>query len=783
MATSEKEKCKKQFFDESEDEDKFDATEKIRINKKFATAYQHRKQKAELRRVQLDEDDDSSSGSSEDEEARLLTVSLDVDIIKTIHALREKDKRIYNPDVRFFEDNNEDDGDSANSSSVSSSDKERSINSNKKKAKRYKDIEREQILKQMGDSSDHESTQSEAECVDGAMEQDSKFAYDKEQQKLRKIFLESAAGSDELNEQSGDDSEGLLIVKNKKRATEDSQIQKQLEREIEKLKASSSSAGAKLIDPRGEVKDGESFLLDFFKNRAWVHKDNDDADINSDNDSRDDNDGSGKDANDDDASLDDLEKADDFEATYNFRFEKASDGAKSGVDFSNVSYARGQTMSTLRRNDESRRGKRLARKERKALERQAKEEQLRRLKNAKRQELDEKLKHVKAVLGELGSNETTGGGVDEVALLKLLEGDFEPDKFEALMKETYGDGFYQQPDAQWKNDQDVRSSLKEDEDGALIVGLDGKDGDQYDYDLADQEDEDEDTGDKDGNEEDEWAEQKEEYYEEAQETTLEQRVQEKMMDELYKLDYEDIVAGMPTRFKYRKVEPNSYGLTTEEILFARDSTLKQFVSLKNMAPYQEGGEYFVGSKRRRRFRELLKRDLEEAALNAGAKEEESSKVKSEEVLETAADVNSKKKRRRKRGKRKSESTNDDPDLLHSNHSDVFKASVHKELQQRSNIEAEQKQNAHDAQNNQDDAVCVSEPRAKRRRKKGNVQSTESSLPNDNTETSNVSGGSTETKEWKKKKKVKKDKSKTKTLYKNGNAIDGVSESRLASYGL
>merc|ERR1712070_1182779 len=96
-----------------------------------------------------------------------------------------------------------------------------------------------------------------------------------------------------------------------------------------------------------------------------------------------------------------------------------------------------------------------------------------------------------------------------------------------------------------------------------------------------------------------------------EETQLEKKLKTKMQEELYKLDYEDIVAGMPTRFKYREVESNDFGLTTQEILFARDTTLKQFVSLKKMAPYNEDGEYNVGSKKRRKFREMLKKELEE----------------------------------------------------------------------------------------------------------------------------------------------------------------------------
>lgn len=62
-----------------------------------------------------------------------------------------------------------------------------------------------------------------------------------------------------------------------------------------------------------------------------------------------------------------------------------------------------------------------------------------------------------------------------------------------------------------------------------------------------------------------------------------------LVDDYYNLDFEDVIAGgIKTKFQYIDVPREGFGLTNDDLLYADDSLLNRYLSIKKLAPYKEG---------------------------------------------------------------------------------------------------------------------------------------------------------------------------------------------------
>ncbi|KIK69016.1 hypothetical protein GYMLUDRAFT_35057 [Collybiopsis luxurians FD-317 M1] len=576
-----------------------DSEFQLTINEHYAKAFQYKKEREELEKLKLKygsdgeeesgSESDSESDEDEDEDGEELTPAVDAAILRTLARIKRKDPEIYNSKSGIFEE------------------EERKLGSAKPITKQPKDKSKPITLRQV--------------ALEAQLQSDSRspspevLTHAEEQRRLR---AEAIVAFNQVGEDN-DDGDDLFVPREKTKdelEREEEEYRLFLEREVgTDLKdlvtvegntwkdevfspAEEKKKKKKGKDPSKSEDDAQEFLMNYILNRGWIDRslnrvptykevisskrkekgepleEEEDAEEGYSPEE-----GDMLPTADPEVDEDDFEDiVDRFESSYNFRFEEP-DAAIIQTHPRNI-------PSLVRREDTTRKQARERRKQRKQEELQKKQEEVKRLKALKMKELRAKLDRI----GKEGGKKLT----EDPALQDLdLEGDWDPEAHDRQMAGLYGDD----PDDEeskptWDDDIDIgdigefveaetkskKKKKKKNKDEA--VDDSGVDVDAMDADAEKVFDDEE----WDGTEE------------------MRKRKIEEYMDDVYGLDFNDMVGGMPTRFHYTQVQAQTFHLTPAEILMATDAELNEYMGIKKFAPYRKDGKW--DSHRGDRLKEL-----------------------------------------------------------------------------------------------------------------------------------------------------------------------------------
>jgi len=609
----------KSIFDSEDEEEVLGTDATFGHNKGYAERFERRKSKQELARLQAlhGDDEDSEDAESEDEDAEMLTPDLDLQILKTIDKIRNKDSGLYQPDRKWFDATRADDVEAEGQQEAGQD----GSAPPKKAAAEKKVTIRTQLLEQgatafASDDDDDDDDVSGRRGAPGERASKAKLAYDPEQEKLRRAFKgegdDGEAGDDDDDD---DDDDGLLAKKAKPAGANDEDdveyrewLQRKLDREAAKGKGGGGGGGgAEPVDESVSLRrymfgDGsqlsgdEKFLRDYVVNAMWKRRGEDDDDEGAgggrgrggggsrsggvggegDSDGDDDNVVGGGEGDEEEEEFSD--RADDFERGHNFRFEEAGATQVQG-------HARHDPKSMRRQSKLARKGEKTDEKKARKLElRKQKEAELKRLKNLKKGEILDRLRTIEKV----------SGGASNALSEVDLTGEFDPDAFDARMAQLYGDDYYAQPDEGFRN--------KAADDAALGGGVPAEllqreaaqssaEGGGGGYGDGDG-DGDGDGGGGTGGGGGGGAggsggggggggfEALTRQLQQSKDKKV-RRTAQQYMDEYYALDFEDLLGGdLPTRFKYRQVDASGFGVTDEDLLKLSDKELNVRVPLR-----------------------------------------------------------------------------------------------------------------------------------------------------------------------------------------------------------
>ncbi|KAI1777825.1 Krr1-domain-containing protein [Hypoxylon cercidicola] len=626
---------KRTLFEDSDDES--DGGVKLQINAEYAKRFEYNKKREELARLEEkykskhangdkskedNDESDSSSDEDEDDNGFLATEDLDAQISATLQAIKNKDPRVYDGKTTFYKPLDD-----------SATMEEAAVKQKKEKPVFLQDYHREKILR--GDTG-----------ADFDAEEEPPRTYAQEQDDLKQSIqdeIKAQLNAEDDAESSESDEDFLKAKEGTKSVAPENGIHPSRAGKIKVAKPDIAEAD----------KDPELFLSNFMASRAWVGEE-----------------GSNWQAFESDEGEDD--KADEWEAAFNLRFE---DPNKSNEVLK--SYARDVVAArSVRRDDKSaRKRQREIERERKEEEKQKRKEERARLRRLKLDEAESRLKKIKQAAG------LSGKKLKDEEWQKLLEDTWENDKWEEHLKKTFDDQYYAAEEEEVSEDEEGASAKKSKkikkpkwDDDIDIKDLvpDFEDEERPNITLTDDEQGEEDEDEEEGSAAKRPKTTKERKREklESQKAVRQERAKlEAFVDAKMDIDDPEILAGGPSssrqgpaRFAYRETRPESFGLTTRDILMATDADLNQFAGLKKLAHFRPDDKQSKDRKRlgkKARLRQWRKEtfgpefEREPPAFHPGGfAEDEQPLPLQKESSSNIIEGGSKKKRKRSRGTKK-----------------------------------------------------------------------------------------------------------------------------------
>ncbi|KAG0151841.1 hypothetical protein CROQUDRAFT_667555 [Cronartium quercuum f. sp. fusiforme G11] len=603
----------------------------LTFNQSYAQQYESRKRGEELTKLkdkygpdydgeETDEDEDLSS---EDSDAEFITPEVDAAILKTMAKIKRADPTLYEGDQPVFQEE-----ESQHSAARANKTKIHPETNHRQKPLHLRDYQRKALLAGKGLEVDPEAD--DTEPVDWTPAQEA----EKLREETKRAFHSITNEGESSGLGNSSEIEDLLVPREKtlgKAEQEEEDYQQFL---LERVGRDDLQVAFRSHQPQppnilrveeSNAEDDETFLKNYVLGRGWLDKEAKKipkyAEIVKTRGGRDQSNlstgPSGANAqvlgrtvidetHDDDEDGEFVEQAEEFEAKYNFRFEDAAPTI--------VTHAR-EMATSVRRTDDSRKTARKMAEARKRDDKQQRMDELDRLKELKRAALVAKLAIIKK-----------NAGAEDVNLDEFdLDSDFDPDSHDRRMGKAFDNAFYGQEDPDgkpaWDDDIDIDDIIpsheQEEVEEAQIDFQPG--GDAYDP-LAPapkgskrQKKRQKKNSKKRQLMDEASADEKDRHVDEALQQELidleglspEERKRQLMeaLDEYHKLDYEDVIGDLPTRFKYTKVEPDPLRMTPAEILMATDAELNDIIGLKKLAPYRTIADEKT-STRKKKLKEL-----------------------------------------------------------------------------------------------------------------------------------------------------------------------------------